>query len=309
MEYFDTDLIDPDKFVYDEEVWAQVETNILSPMKHAEVLKKNGMATKRVVLLEGPFGTGKSGLGRTAAKVAVANGYTAITARPGQDDPFAVLQTARLYQPALVFIEDVDTIAASQDPLYVTRLLDEFDGFDNKDLQMLLVLTTNHVDRIHKGMMRPGRLDSVIHIGAMDRPGVEKLCRLVIGEQLEEDVDFDKVFEATVGFMPAFVKEAIERAIRFTIARTGEVGRISTDDLVNACNSLRPQLDLQENAQDSHEKLPPIDKQLRAMLNEEIQPNEEVLRALVNDAVQGHMDGAVLLKPSGDKVGVIRTNQ
>jgi transitional endoplasmic reticulum ATPase len=38
-------------------------------------------------------------------------------------------------------------------------------------------MTTNHKDEIHKGMLRPGRLDAIIEIGAMDRPGVEKLAR------------------------------------------------------------------------------------------------------------------------------------
>lgn len=308
MEFFDTDLINPDLFVYSAQVWADAQTNILSPMTDVAVLQREGMSQKRVVLLEGPYGTGKSGLGRTASKVAVANGWTAITARPGVDDPFMVLQTARLYQPAMVFIEDVDTFAASQDPNYVTRLLDEFDGFDKKDLQMLLVLTTNHVDKIHKGMMRPGRLDAVIHIGGMDQEGVEKLAKIRIGDRLDAEIDWAKVFEATEGFMPAFVAEAIERSVRYSIARTGEVGKINTDDLVFACGSLRPQLALQENATDSTAKLPPLDAQFRQMLADEVVPPSEEIREMVQSAVNELVNGAAIHKPNGDKVGNIFTN-
>jgi ATPases of the AAA+ class len=305
MEYFDTDLINPEMFVYTSDVWAQVETNILSPLRDTDELRRNGMSLKRVILLEGPYGSGKSGLGRTAAKVAVANGKTAITARSGVDDPFAVLQTARLYQPALVFIEDVDTFSSSQDPMYVTKLLDQFDGFDNKDIEMTLVLTTNHADRIHKGMLRPGRLDAVIHIGEMDRDGVEKLCGLVIGDKLEPDCDFDRVFEATHGFMPAYVKEAIERAIRYTIARTGKAGNINTDDLIGACHSLRAQHGMQEVAIDSHEKLPPLDRMFRDMINESAGVDYSNLVEAASEAVYNKMQGARLFKPNGDYLGTI----
>jgi transitional endoplasmic reticulum ATPase len=307
MEFFDTDLINPELFVYTDDVWAQVETNILSPLKDTEELRRHGMSLKRVVLLEGPYGSGKSGLGRTAAKIAVANGKTAITARPGVDDPFAVLQTARLYQPALIFIEDVDTFSSSQDPMYVTKLLDTFDGFDNKDIEMTLVLTTNHADRIHKGMLRPGRLDAVIHIGEMDRGGVEKLCRLVIGDKLEDGTDFDAVFAATTDFMPAYVKEAIERAIRYTIARTGMAGNINTADLVAACKSLRAQHGMQEAAVDSHEKLPALDAVMRNIIAD-ISGNsidyDTIVDATAN-AVYQKMNGARLYKTNGDQLGVI----
>ena len=295
MDFFDTEVIDPDRFVYTEAVWAQAETNILSPMKHAHVLAEFGMSPKRVVLLEGPFGTGKSGLGRTASKVAVSQGWTSITARSGVDDPFAVLQTARLYQPALVFIEDVDTFSESQDPAYVSRLLDQFDGFGNKDINMLLVLTTNHPDRIHKGMLRPGRLDAVIHIGDMDRPGVERLANIMIGGSLDPVTNFDNFYEATAGFTPAYVSEAIERAFRYTIAREGKPGLINDVDLVNACNSLRAQHELQEAAADSHEKLPPLDQQLRQMIEEVSGVDVDTVIEGAAKAVFMRMNGAGLV--------------
>jgi transitional endoplasmic reticulum ATPase len=307
MGYIDTDRIDPDQFVYTQDVWAQAETNILSPLRDTDVLRRQGMSLKRVVLLEGPFGSGKSGLGRSSAKVAVANGKTAIIARPGVDDPFQVLATGAQYQPSFIFVEDVDTFAANMDPNYVTRLLDAFDGFKTKDVEMTLVLTTNHVDRIHKGMLRPGRLDAVIHIGEMDRPGVEQLCRIVIGNNLEPDVDFDKVYEATKGFMPAFVREAFERAVRYTIARTGDVGAINTDDLIHTCNSLRAQLALQEGAKDSHAEVPAVDAAMRDLLVKSITEHLD-LNSIVDNVVESRVDGAALYNEDGDRKLTIRTN-
>lgn len=308
MEFFDTDKINPDLFVYSEQVWADAETHIFSPMRDTDLLTKRGYGSKRVVLLEGPYGTGKSGLGRTSAKVAVAAGWTAIICRPGVDDPFDVLNTARLYQPALIFIEDIDTIAASMDPNYVTKLLDTFDGFGNKDLKMQLVLTTNHAERIHKGMLRPGRLDALMHIGEMDRPGVERLARIVCGDALRDDVDYDAVFAATDQYMPAFVREGMERAIRYSIARTQKVSDISTDDLVHSLNSLRAQHAMQMAANDQHEKLPHLDRMFRQMIEEHAQPGPEAIATAVDEQIEFRLNGAAIVKPNGERLGNVQTN-
>ena len=77
--------------------------------------------------------------------MAVANGVTAILCKPGVDDPLELLQTAMLYMPAFVFIEDIDIIATQRDPEVVTRILDVFDGPTTKNLPITVVLTTNHV--------------------------------------------------------------------------------------------------------------------------------------------------------------------
>jgi hypothetical protein len=295
MEFFDTDLVRPEMFVYSEQVWADAETNVLSPIRDRNMISKEGLSLKRVTLLEGPFGTGKSGLGRIAAKVAVANGVTALLCKPGVDDPLDLLQTAMLYMPAFVFIEDIDIIAAERDASVVTRILDVFDGPTTKNLPITVVLTTNHVETIHKGMMRSGRIDAVMHIGEMDRPGVETLARLVIGDKLDDDIDFDAVYERTSGFMPAYVKEALERAVRYTIARTGKAGNISGPDLIHALNSLRAQYDLQEKASDTREMLPPLDRVMTQMIADHATPSEDVIEAAVDRQIEYRLSGAALV--------------
>ena len=308
MTFFDTEKVDPKQFVYSTDVWAQAETNILSPLRDFEVIRREGLSRKRVTLLEGPFGTGKSGLGRIAAKVAVANGVTAILCRPGHDDPLQLLQTAILYagdKGAFVFIEDIDIVAMQRDPEIVTRILDTFDGPTTKNLPITVVLTTNHVEKIHKGMMRSGRIDAVMHIGEMDRPGVERLAEIVIGDKLQEGIDYDKVFEATDGFMPAYVKEAYERAVRYTIARTGQPGNINGDDLVNALHSLRDQFSLQERASDMIEPLPPLDQMFRRMIEEHSEIPTDKLEEVVDERVLSRLNGAIMQKQDGTRIGQI----
>ena len=304
MEFFDTERVDPSQFVYTQQVWRDAETHIFSPMRDRLILDRQGFDPKRVVLLEGPFGTGKSGLGRTAAKVAVANGWTALICRPGEDDPFQIMQTARLYLPiegretggCMVFMEDIDVISANKrDPLYTSKLLDAFDGFETKGRPFVLIMTTNHADEITQGMTRPGRIHAIISIGAMDRAGVEKLCQTVIGDHLAPDVDFDAVYAATTDYMPAFVREGIERSLRYTISRTHAVGEIATVDLVEAMNSLRPQFNLHMAAIDRPDRLPALDQLLRQAISEESTGmNPEDLRSTLDRVIENRLNGAYL---------------
>lgn len=263
--FIDTTAVDPEDVVYTEEVMRQLGANVWSPIRHAEQLERLGQPGKRSVLFEGPYGTGKTLAAYLTAKVAQENGWTFLMCRPGRDDLFETLQTARMYQPAVVFFEDLDVVGAPGEVDNVSKILDNFDGMATKGLKMLLVLTTNHVENIHKGMIRPGRLDAVIHIGAMDRPGVEKLARRTI-KTLDDDVDFDLVFKAYDGFMPAFVKEAIDRAVRYSVNRNdGVLGSIGTEDLVLAANGLRTQLDIMNAASDTTHR-PSIESSIQGVV-------------------------------------------
>jgi SpoVK/Ycf46/Vps4 family AAA+-type ATPase len=150
----------------------------------------------------------------------------------------------------VVFFEDVDTIAHSDGIDHVSRMLDILDGIQSKGTEIICILTTNHIDRIHKGMVRPGRLDAVIHIGALDAPAIERLVHSLVPDSLlSEDVDWSTVGAAMEGFMPAFCKEAIDRAMRWNLARNQGVSTsLTTGDFIAAAEGLRPQLELMGRA-------------------------------------------------------------
>lgn len=247
--------------VYTQEVMTQLEANIWSLLRHTKVMKQHKLPLKRSVLIEGPYGTGKSLAAMRTAQIAVENSWTFIQVRPSDNLELA-LKTAQLYEPAVVFFEDVDGVASKGDAQDVSRLLDMFDGISAKGADVIAVMTTNFIERIQKGMLRPGRMDAMIHIAEMDRPGVEQLIKMLVPEHLLFEVDYDKVFEAYEGFLPAFVKEAVDRTMRYAIARTygaeasvGEDGEVvqvpmflDTSDFVAAALGLRPQLKQMQEA-------------------------------------------------------------
>ncbi|DAZ90178.1 TPA_asm: AAA-ATPase [Mycobacterium phage prophiFVLQ01-1] len=277
-EFLDLSTIKPSEIVFSDEVMSTLEGTLWSVIRHRKALKSEGVRIKRALLLEGPYGTGKTSAGQLTALEAVQNGWTFIAARPG-DDINDVLRTAKLYQPAVVFIEDVDNQTSTSDVDQVSKLLETFDGVTSKGSEVALLMTTNHFERIHKGMLRPGRIDAVVEVAALDRNGVERLIKAVVTpERLAKDVDYDKVYEAmtiqlgegvVIGFYPAFVREALERAKTFAIGRLegGTNYKLGTTDLVGAAVSLHNQLKAQFEAEEGINK-PTIDDQFRDILKE-----------------------------------------
>lgn len=284
--FLDTKATDRTRVIYSEDVQTQLDTNMWSLLRYSAQMRKNRIPLKRAVLVEGEYGTGKTLAGQLTAKEAEENGWTFIIARPGQDNLSEVLKTAQLYAPAVVWYEDIDTIAQGQNDLQISKLLDDLDGITNKGVEVLAGFTTNHVKKIQKGVLRPGRLDAVIHIGGLDAAGFEKLIKVVLPEDLQGEIDFAHVANAFGDMVPAFAKEAIDRAMRYSISRNGGVpDKIMTDDLVNAALGLRPQLALMIDAVEGV-RTPPLN---------------EAIRAVVEEGVMGIMNRSELVDSDGDE--------
>lgn len=272
-EFLDLDSVQAEHVVYSDALMRQIETSIWSSLDHPQKMRDFGIPLKRSILLTGPYGTGKTLTATLTAQRAVRadEPWTFIYCRP-EHTLKDVLATARLYAPAIVFFEDVDAVANDGDADSVSALLDMFDGISAKGAEIMAILTTNHPDRIHKGMLRPGRLDAVIEYGNLDRNGVEKLVRQIAqrgGLKIHKSVDFDAVFQAMEGYLPAFCKEVVDRAIRYSITRgAGEPTELTTNDLVDSAEGLRPQWEMMQDAGEG-ERLPTLDASLRKAVSTE----------------------------------------
>lgn len=292
-EFLDLSGVNPDKVVYSTDTAIQLDANIWSVMRHADQLREAGISLKRSALLHGPYGTGKTLTGFRTALVAVENGWTLIYARPGQDDLEDVMRTAQLYQPACVFAEDLDVAADSGQVSadQAARLLDIFDGITSKGTELLVVLTTNHPERIHKGMLRPGRLDAVIEVAELDKAGVIRLIQTSVPATSLGDVNWDDVGQAMDGMLPSYVKEAADRAFRYALARVdGELAqvRLSTDDFVNSAEGLRPQLLLMEGAKE-RTAADSLGVQMGKLMQEQLV--KTVVDQVIKDEVKAELDG------------------
>lgn len=286
--------IDPDKVVYSAETRANLEANIFSMIRYRGLLEKLDQRGKRASLLCGDFGTGKSLAVGLTAQEAVKNGWTAIIVRPGRDSITDAFRTARMYGPAVICVEDVDTIAdAGQEVSEISHILELFDGLEAKNQKIMVVLTTNHPEKLYEGMLRPGRLDAVIPIGLPDAEGIRKLIEVnVPSELLDEGISWEPVAGACEGFLPAFVVEAATRALRYAVVREGkELGfdttadgetltaaqetellaaiKLTTEDLVFSALSLKEHLAMMKGAS-GHIERPRLDAALASIIDERV---------------------------------------
>ena len=233
--------------IYTKSVEHQLTGLLWNPIQYADRARQRGLSLKRSILLAGPYGTGKSLTGLVTAQVATANGWTYIECRPG-DDLDEVMQAARLYQPAVVFYEDIDNITDSNDKATVQKLLDVFDGISAKGTEIICVMTTNHLDTIHKGMLRPGRMDGIILIEGLDPDGCIRMVKNISKDRMSPDVDIELVGETMAAMEPAFVKESTQRADWFNLDKENPI--LETEDYLGGAESMRFQWELYGGARE-----------------------------------------------------------
>src|SRR5258707_11402735 len=127
------------------------------------------------------------------------------------------MSLARLLQPAMVVIEDVDLIARDRDEMgpceesMLNGLLNEMDGL-KQDADILFVLTTNRPEQLESALAgRPGRIDQAIEVPLPDDIGRQKLVQLYGRGLPLGDTVVDQAARGTKGVRAAFIKELMRR--------------------------------------------------------------------------------------------------
>ncbi|MGY4500462.1 ATP-dependent Clp protease adapter protein ClpS [Bradyrhizobium sp. GM24.11] len=147
----------------------------------------------------------------------------------------AYMSLARLLQPSMVVIEDVDLIARDRDDMgpceesMLNKLLNEMDGL-KEDADILFVLTTNRPEDLEGALAgRPGRIDQAIEVPLPDETGRGKLVRLY-GKGLPlDDAVIAEAARRSEGTSCAFIKELMRRLAQASLARDGGNSVTSAD--------------------------------------------------------------------------------
>jgi hypothetical protein len=196
-----------------------IERQVLGVARHADRLLASGQHLKRGVLLHGLPGTGKTHtirylLGQLPGVTAV------VISGHGLRWVTEACSVARLLQPSVVVIEDVDLIAeergnrAGQHPL-LFQLLNEMDGLGD-DANVTFLLTTNRPELLETALAaRPGRIDHAAELPLPDADARRKLIALYQGSLVLELSDPESVITRTDGVTASFLKELLRRAALF----------------------------------------------------------------------------------------------
>lgn len=238
--------VNEEELVFSDALLEQVNTNLWTPIEHTENCRQHKVPLKRGVLLEGPYGTGKTLTATVTAKKCESNGWTFVTI-PRVTALEQALHFASNYQPCVVFVEDIDREMTGERTASMDDILNTIDGIISKGTEIMVVLTSNHANDINRAMLRPGRLDAILHIGAPDAKAAEKLIRVYGRTLVAEDADLTEAGKELDGRIPAVIRECVERAKLYSIgARPDEPFTLTGSDIARAARGMAHHLSLLE---------------------------------------------------------------
>ena len=194
-----------------------------------------GAKLPKGALLVGSPGTGKTLLAKAVAGEAKVpffsisgSDFVEMFVGVGASRVRDLFKEAAKVAPCIIFIDEIDTIGKSRDASKfggndereqtLNQLLSELDGFDPSK-GIIVLGATNRPEVLDKALLRPGRFDRRITV---DRPNLAgRLATLQVHTRnirLSEDVDLNKIAQATAGCVGAdlanLVNEAALRAVR-----------------------------------------------------------------------------------------------
>jgi cell division protease FtsH len=186
-----------------------------------------GAQAPRGVLLYGPPGTGKTMLARAVAAQAGVDFYAAsgssfveMFVGRGAARIRRLFKEARKSGRAVVFIDELDAIGghrggggdggSSEREQALNQLLVELDGFERDPGMVIVIAASNHVDKLDKALLRPGRFDRQVLVAPPDRKGREAILRShARNKPLAPDLDLRDVARKTTGMTGAQLANAL----------------------------------------------------------------------------------------------------
>lgn len=216
--------------------------SVVWPVKHREVYDAVRMCPPKGILLYGPPGCSKTLLAKALATESEAvflsiRGPEIMGKYVGESEGRIrrIFQKARSLAPAIVFIDEIDSIAPHRgegggqvDKRVVSTLLTEMDGITPSN-GVVVLAATNKPWTIDSALMRPGRFDYHVFIDLPDAPARESMLKGEFGRmgllaRGEEAGDFyASAVQRTDGYtgaeVMAFCREAGMEYIRSVVRK------------------------------------------------------------------------------------------
>lgn len=233
--------VERDDVILPESTLKLLERNVIQFVKQRERLSQFRQATKKGLLFYGPPGTGKTYTIQYLARAL--EGHTTLLVSAEQVGLLGEYMTlARLLQPSIVVLEDVDLIARNRNEMnnaceevLLNKLLNEMDGL-KEEADILFILTTNRPEALEAALAsRPGRIDQAIEFPMPDSSGRTKLVNLYAKDAHLTPDTVAEIVRRTEGVSAAFIKELMRRIIQFHIERNGgsEINHADVDQAID----------------------------------------------------------------------------
>lgn len=176
-----------------------LKRTVLYPIKFPNGFKNNSIS--RGILLYGPEGTGKTLLAETLANESNAkyiklNGNDLTSKWLGETEKNwrKLFQVAKENQPAIIFIDEFDAIAAKRgqgdtyNDKFVNQILGLISDAEKNNYQIYIIAATNRKELIDKAILRPGRIGREVEcIAPQTKEDVKQIFTIHLNRYEHED--------------------------------------------------------------------------------------------------------------------------
>ena len=188
-----------------------------------------GARIPKGVLLEGPPGTGKTLLAKAVAGEAnvpffsmSGSDFVEMFVGVGASRVRDLFENAKKSAPAIIFIDEIDAVGRrrgtgmgggnDEREQTLNQILIEMDGFEGSE-GVIILASTNRSDVLDPALLRSGRFDRKILVGAPDVKGREAILNVhAKNKPLADNVDLKAIAQQTPGYVGADLENLLNEA-------------------------------------------------------------------------------------------------
>lgn len=214
----------------EKEELAEVVDFLKQPKRYLEA----GARIPKGILLVGPPGTGKTLLARAVSGEAgvpfysiSGSDFVEMFVGVGASRVRDLFEQAKKSAPCIIFIDEIDAVGRQRGAglggghdereQTLNQLLVEMDGFGVNE-GIIMIAATNRPDILDPALLRPGRFDRHILVGAPDVKGREEILKVHSkNKHLSDEVSLQVLAKRTPGFTGADLENLMNEAALLTV--------------------------------------------------------------------------------------------
>ena len=226
------------------------------PITRPEKFRQMGIRPPKGILLYGPPGTGKTMIAQAIANETNANfisvrGPQMLSKWVGESEKAIreIFRKARQVSPAIIFFDELDSIAPMRGmdegshvmERVVNQLLAELDGLEElKDV--VVIAATNRPDILDPALLRSGRFDRLLMVGAPDKLGRYEILKIHTAQMPNsEDVNLDELAELTEGYVGSDLDSLCREAAMLALRE--DLDKVDMNHYREALKKVRPSVE------------------------------------------------------------------